>query len=62
MVSLMCTLGPYTYVSVAWLWSCYDLCQCLLEELGICGIQNSSVHQDFSLYKYFIYKIFFFPP
>lgn len=61
MVSLMCTLGPYTYVSVAWLlWSCYGLCQRPLEELGICGIQNSSAHQDFFLHKYLIYKTIFF--
>lgn len=45
-VSLMGTLGPYSYVSICMhSWSYYSLCQCLLEELGIYGIQNSSVHQ-----------------
>lgn len=54
----MCTLGPYTYISVAWiLWSSYGLlCQCLRRETGICGIQNGSVHQHLSLYEYFIYE------
>lgn len=61
-VSLMCTLGPYTYVSICMHpWSYYGLCQCLLEELGICGMQNSSVHQDLLIKISLLLDIFFTP-
>lgn len=62
MVSLMCTLELYTYVSICmYPWSYYGLCQCLLEELGIYGIQNSSVHQDLVILIFLLLDCFL-PP